>query len=71
MPSYLNLKLALLAMSRALMGSIVSSTCRSFSRSVVPVSTMSTMTSERPSMGASSMEPLSFMMSMARPRPWK
>ena len=37
MPSYLNLKLALLAMSLALMGSIVSKTLRSFSLSVVPV----------------------------------
>ena len=61
-------KAALLAMSLALMGSISSSTARLFSLSVVPVSTMSTMTSERPSMGASSMEPLSFIISMVLPR---
>ena len=58
-------------MSLALMGSIVSKTLRSFSLSVVPVSTMSTMTSDRPMMGASSMEPFSLIISIARPRPRK
>ena len=54
-------------MKRAEMGMNSVMTFRSFSRSVVPVSTISTMTSERPRMGASSMEPFSLMMSISRP----
>ena len=54
-------------MSRAEMGMNSVMTFRSFSRRVVPVSTMSTITSLSPRMGASSMEPLSLMMSMSRP----
>ena len=54
-------------MKRAEMGMNSVSTFKSFSRRVVPVSTMSTITSERPRMGASSMEPFSWMMSMSRP----
>ena len=42
---------------------ISSSTRSPFSRRVEPVSTMSTITSDRPTMGASSMEPLSLMIS--------
>lgn len=68
MASCLNLKLTLLAMSRALMGTMVSMGVRSFSRRVVPVSTMSTMTSVRSKIGAISMDPWRRMMSMSRLR---
>ena len=54
-------------MNRAEMGMNSVTTFRPFSRKVVPVSTMSTMTSDRPRIGASSMEPFSLMMSMSRP----
>ena len=54
-------------MNRAEIGINSSITVRSFSFKVVPVSTISTMTSDRPKIGASSMEPFSLMMSMSRP----
>ena len=54
-------------MNRAEMGMNSVTTRRPFSRRVVPVSTISTMTSERPRMGASSMEPFSLMISISRP----
>ena len=41
----------------ALIGAMVSNTCREFSLSVVPVSTISTITSESPRIGANSIEP--------------
>ena len=52
MAGWRNFQAALLAISRALMGQMVSSGARPFSRSVLPVSTISTMTSERPRIGA-------------------
>ena len=52
--SFLNLYAALLAIRRVLMGTISSFTSRLFSLRVVPVSTISTMTSDSPSIGASS-----------------
>ena len=58
-------------MSRALTSMMVETTDRPFSRSVVPVSTMSTITSDRPSSGASSMEPCSVISSISRPSRWK
>ena len=69
MGSVLNLQLSWLAISRALMGTMVSITFRLFSFNVVPVSTMSTMTSDRLSTGAISMEPFRCMISISRPRP--
>ena len=55
-------------MNRALMGTMVSSGARPFSCKVLPVSTMSTITSDNPSSGAISMEPLSLMMLISRLR---
>ena len=52
---------------RALIGTIVSFSSKSFSLSVVPVSTISTITSDSDKIGASSIEPFRWMMSMARP----
>ena len=66
MAGSLNFMAALLAMKRALMGKISRVTSKLFCRRVVPVSTMSTITSLRPSNGASSMEPLSLMISISR-----
>ena len=56
----------MIAISRALMGTMVSSTSKSFSFKVFPVSTISTITSESPIMGANSMEPFSLIMSISR-----
>ena len=53
-------------MSRALMGTISSYTVRLFSFSVVPVSTISTMMWLSPRIGASSMEPLRWIVSISR-----
>ena len=49
--------------TRADSGQTSSSTERPFSRSVVPVSTISQMTYESPTIGASSIEPFSLMIS--------
>ena len=57
------LPILLMSVSFALIGRISAITSRSFSRSVVPVSTISTITSERPTIGASSIEPFSLMIS--------
>ena len=59
-------ELDLFEISLALMGTIVSFTSRLFSFKVAPVSTMSTITSERESIGAISIEPLSFIISISR-----
>ena len=48
---------------RADSGQISSKTCSPFSRSVAPVSTISTITSASPTIGASSIEPYSLMIS--------
>ena len=64
----LKLKTHLIGDERALMGTMVSMGVRSFSRRVVPVSTMSTMTSVRSKIGAISMDPWRRMMSMSRLR---
>ena len=58
----------MLAISRAEMGTMVSLGSRSFSSRVFPVSTMSTITSLSPRMGAISMDPLSLMISISRLR---
>ncbi len=65
--AFLNLYDALFAIRRALTGIISAKTERSFSFKVVPVSTISTMTSESPSMGAISIEPFSGMISISLP----
>lgn len=63
-----SLRLAVFAIRRAEICVMVSTTSSPFSRSVAPVSTISTMPSARPSSGASSTEPSILMIrtSMAR-----
>ena len=67
MSFFLNSKAALLTMTLAEMGMMVSTTSSPFSFKVVPVSTISTITSDIPNTGASSMDPLRWMISISRP----
>ena len=61
-----NLKLDLFTISLAEIGKNFSTTIKSFSFKVVPVSTISTITSDKSRIGASSIEPLSLIISISR-----
>ena len=67
MASLCSFMLAVLTISRALTWATSSMGTRPFSRRVAPVSTMSTMASARPRMGASSTEPSILMISTSMP----